>query len=75
MELNPSKTAYELASSLSDTSSLVEGALMLLDDAADRHDCDARYHAFRALIAEVQSRIAYAADAVEAISDAFPEQS
>lgn len=59
--LNPT-TAYSISVAA------FEGVLLLLD-------CNARYHTFRALIAEVQSRIAYATDAVETISNAFPEQS
>lgn len=75
MDFNLNETTCELASSLSETNSLAEGALLLLDDAADRHDCDARYHAFRALMVEIQAEIANAADALEAMSDALPGQS
>lgn len=74
MNLEHTTTASELESSLSDVISLVEGTLELLDDAAWRHGGDVRYDAFRALIAEVHSRVADMADTVSAIAGSLPEQ-
>lgn len=74
MDLKHTNTASELERSLSSVITLVEGTIQLLDDAAWRHGGDVRYDAFRALIAEIRTRISEVADAAEASSETLQEQ-
>ena len=66
--------ACELQRSLSDATTLADGTLQLLGDAARQHADDARRDAFRALLSQIRLAVSEAADMSETIADALQEQ-
>lgn len=75
MDLKLNETAREIGYTLSEAIELAEGTLQLLEDAARQYgDGDMRYHALRALVAQIRAQVVGAADALETMADAHQKQ-